>query len=78
MVGDVELDHMGIATLGFDLGAQRLQPLDPAPGERDARAGFREGPRELLAQTAGGAGDERDAAREIDVVAQRSAPLVCV
>jgi hypothetical protein len=78
VVGDVEPDDVGIAAVGFDLGAQRLQALDPAAGQRDAGAGLRERPRELRAEAAGGAGDERDAAGKIDVVAHPHAPSLAL
>ena len=37
-VGDVQRHDVGIAAFGLDLGAQALQPLDAAAGERDAGA----------------------------------------
>ena len=69
VVGDVERHDVGIAAFGLDLGAQALQPLDPAAGERDAGAGLGENARELRAEAARGAGDEGDSAREIDLIA---------
>jgi hypothetical protein len=61
-VGDVERHHMGVAALGLDLGAQRLQPLHAARGQHHAGAGLGQRARELRAQAAGGAGDQRHAA----------------
>ena len=69
VVGDVERDDVRVAALGLDLGAQALQPLDAAAGQHHAGAGLGQVARELRAQAAGGAGDEGDAARQIDAVA---------
>ena len=62
MVGHVDRHHMGVAAAGFDLGAQGLQALDPAPCQHDAATCRRQRLRELHAQAARCAGDERDAA----------------
>ena len=66
-VGDVELDDVRVAAGRLDLGAQRLQALDAARGQHDARAGVGQRACELRAQPAGGAGDEGHAAGQVDL-----------
>jgi hypothetical protein len=68
VVGHVQLDHMGVAALAFDLCAQFLELFQSAAGQHDARAGGSQGARKLGAQAAGGAGDKGHAAGEIDAV----------
>ena len=68
VVGDVELDHMGVTAVALDLGAQLLEFFQAATGQHDARTGRCQRPRELRAQAAGGPGDEGHAAGKIDVV----------
>jgi hypothetical protein len=58
-VGHVELDHVGVAALAFDLRAQFLELLDAAAGQHHGGAGARQRFRELGAQAAGGAGDTK-------------------
>ena len=69
MVGHVERDHVRVAALGLDLGAQFLQRSMRRAGQHDRGAGARQRLGELRAQAAGGAGDEGDSACQIDAVA---------
>ena len=65
-VGDVGFDGDRAAALPFDRGFQVLQPLDPPRHQRHRRAIVGERPRELSAEPAGRAGDQRDAAGEVE------------
>jgi hypothetical protein len=42
-IGHVQLDHMGVAALAFDLRAQLLELFDTAAGQHHACAGTRQG-----------------------------------
>ena len=53
------LDHVGVATRGFDFRAQVLEQLDAAAGQHNGGASLGQGQRELLAQAARCAGDQR-------------------
>jgi hypothetical protein len=65
---------VGVAALGLDLGAQRLQALDAARRQHHAGPGRGQRARELRAQAAGRAGDHRHAPGQIDLVGHVKSP----
>ena len=66
LVGDVDLEHGRLdAELG-ELGRGGLRLLHVASGDGDRRAGFRHAPRHAEPDAAVAAGDDRDAALEIE------------
>ncbi len=65
-VGDVGCDGNGLAAVLFDFIFQRLKPLDAARHQRDGGAVVGQRARKLHAKAAGGAGDQRDAALQIE------------
>ncbi len=67
-VGDVGLDGDGLAALVLDFIFQRFKPLDPPRHQRDRGAVVRQRAGELHAQPAGGAGDQRNAALQVEHV----------
>ena len=75
VVGHVQLHHMGVAALAFNLRAQRLELFQAAAGQHHTRTGLGQGARKLRPQTAGGAGHQGHAARQVDAVCHRGLPL---
>ena len=63
------------ACAGAELGGQRLEPLGLEPDQRHARAARRGQPGGLLADAAGGAGDEHDLAVELLASSHGLVPL---
>ena len=59
---------MRIAAIGLDVRAQRHQPVGAAAGQHHGRTGLGQGLGELFAQTAGGTGDQGNAAGKVKAV----------
>ena len=68
-IGDVKLDHVGITATRFNFCTQGFQAFHAPPRQHHRRACLGQGLGELFAQTAGSAGDQGHAARQINVVA---------
>jgi hypothetical protein len=63
MIGDVEFDHMGVATFSVNLRPQVFQFFNAATGQHHRGTGCRQGAGKLGAQTAGSACDKSHPAR---------------
>jgi hypothetical protein len=75
-VGHVQRQHVGVTASGLDLGAQGLELFHTAAGQHHGGPGARQGFGELGPQAARRAGDEGNAAREVDAV--RHARVSCL
>ena len=67
-IRDIEFDHMGIASVGFDVGPQVLQSLQASAGQHHRRSGLRKGFGKLGAQATGSTGDQGHPSAQIDAV----------
>ena len=67
-VGDVGLDRHRLAAFAFDLVLERFEPVGAARHQRDGGAVVGERAGKLHAEPAGRAGDQRDAAFEVEQV----------
>ena len=71
VVGDVERDARDPAAGSGDLALQRGELVQLARGEADRGAVLRQYPGEALAEALRGAGDQRDAAGEVEQIVHR-------
>jgi hypothetical protein len=76
LVAHVEAERDDAAAERLDLALERAEPLDVAAGDDQVGPGARQRPCEPLPESAAGAGDDRDPAREIEQrLAQNPTPF---